>query len=168
MIKEASGSGKGTITFQVSSAFLAFQAVDDRPPTRWIKEKKCADGAFILFGDDETHLHIVEMKSGLRLKDWQHVRLQFKGMLLNAYAIKGLIDLDGYSKVTCYIAYSRDLLSPATPTTPVLRKFQLGTNKPLADIGDWLSGTIQLEKNITADIIKIKRDANGNGSHVVS
>lgn len=166
-ISEKATGGAGTITFNVSLPYLAFRATDNNPPMHWLAASKCADGAFVLFDDEQAHLHIVELKSKLTAKEWKKVKLQFEGMLLNAMAVAGVIELSHFSSVTCYIAYAEDAISVEKNASPVFYKNLPGTSAAAPEIAEWLAEQLTALDKFKMTLIKLKRNSDGNATHSI-
>lgn len=162
-IVEKTASGAGTITITVGQPCLVFQP--GREPTKWLAHTQCADGAFIVFEEDGSHLHIVELKSRLTAAEWDHARKQMEGMLVNAMALKGVINIPDYTKVICYVAFKKDDILPSKTASPITLKVGVGLPFAVAGTEGWLKGSITLLNKFVATVVKIQRDAEGNGAH---
>ena len=164
-IDETSAEGSGTISFSTSKFALSYQNRTNKPPIHWLLQGKCADGAFIIFDEDQAHLHIVELKSKLIPKEWKKACEQFEGMLLNSFAMAGIIELSVFDSITCYIAFSEDAISVSHNASPVLYKNLPGMVPQRHGLTEWLTSAVTLLSKYKANLIKIQRDAGGNASY---
>ncbi|ESY03910.1 hypothetical protein X753_21795 [Mesorhizobium sp. LNJC399B00] len=161
-ITETSPGGEGTARFSSKSPIIRIKS-SKQPPLLWsLKQRKCADGAFLTFVDNEVWLHIVELKSGLSLSDWAHAKKQFEGMYLTAVAVAGLLCESNVAHVTCYIAYTSDNLAATRGASPTLLKTLVGSTKTLGGWEEWTNGEISLPFNVTASVVKGKRAKGGD------
>lgn len=160
-IYEADKGGKGEVEFEYNLPCARF--LPGKQPIKWLKNQKCADGAFIIFDGSDVHLHIVELKSRLVSSEWIKAIEQFEGMLLNALAMKSIINVDRFTSITCHISFTDDQMSPSRTTLLSGLKMGLGTRPPVSGSLEWLYERLSLLNAHQAKVVKIQRDANGVG-----
>ena len=167
-IAEEETDGAGRIVFTVDKACVEILGIPAKHHFLWLKEAKCADGAFILFeSDEEAHVHIVELKSNLSNKDWITAKGQFAGMFLNVQAARGVLGLADFRSVTCYIAYKSENLSPRETASPIFIKSLLGTpGRQLGGAVDWNKEIIDLPWS-QAKLVKLQRDEAGDAVYTL-
>ncbi len=156
--EETKKGGEGICRFQSNHDIVRIKAKDQAPIIWALKNKKCAEGAFVLLHGDDISLHILEMKSGLNRSEFQKVIEQFKGMYLSALAIIGLLNLPQPKKVMLYIVYKRDKISQPDSRSLIANKPLIG-KAPIESL--WRKGKITLHGE-TANLIKGQRDAQGD------
>ncbi|MFA7751960.1 hypothetical protein, partial [Klebsiella pneumoniae] len=91
-IIETASSGAGRVTFTSALPFIHLRHLDDQPPLKWTKNRRCADAAIIVEDGEDLCLHIVELKSKLTTKGWLIVKEQISGMIANATAMLAVIN----------------------------------------------------------------------------
>lgn len=105
-----------------------------------LKYKNCAD--FIVFEEKEKNInvHIFEMKRTVRLKEWDHIKAQFTGALLNAYALAGILEeMIEKNNIYFYTCFRRDSIN-----SPIGMRTVLSNRKDEMDGADWFSNNIIL------------------------
>lgn len=164
-IVETDPTGSGTITFACRERSIVF-APKEKRSLLWVKNERCADGAFITFDEGGVHLHIAELKSTLNFGKWSRAIEQFCGMFLSVLSAARLLQIRDFSSVTCYIAFKSEQMSAATSTSPVLLKAPVGSGSlPLKT--RWDKEVVELPLATFATLKKIQRDGSGNASFVV-
>lgn len=98
---------QGVANLQVSltSPCILFKKLD-KNKLPYLKIKTCADYVLFENRNDEWFVHIFELKTSVKAKEWIHIKKQFSGALQNAYALAGVlgieIDLDRVKTYTVY------------------------------------------------------------------
>jgi hypothetical protein len=125
-------------------------------PLIWaLAQRKCADGALIAFHDNETHLHIVELKATVKLGNWADILHQFEGMFLTSLAVAHLLNIHRPTHVTCYIAMIKNLIThPSRTASPTLLKFPVGGRETFGRLETWIREVIQLPLSFEAALVK--------------
>ncbi|EIJ41784.1 hypothetical protein BegalDRAFT_0876 [Beggiatoa alba B18LD] len=126
-----------------------------------LHERTVADAIIFYLSETETHLHIIECKTTVRSDEWEHIKKQFKGALLNAFALHGLLALKKITAIYVYTAFRRDKIQPQNNPNPVLLKTGVGTNLNLTNSLDWFDETIKLLSIPNIPHQKIELDENG-------
>jgi len=159
---EKNKSGAGSAIFQISGTGIVIKS-HNNPPLVWsLKIRNCADGAFITFADDEAHLHLVELKSGLSQKDWAHAIEQFRGMYFSSIAAGKLLGIEEFSTIRCYISYKTLKMATLETISPVLIKTLVGKRTPLGGQNEWEKEVIEFPLGHAANLVKSQRDDSGN------
>lgn len=166
-------SGKAKVSFTASRDFLHLKHVDNKPPLKWMRNRQCADAGIVLDYGESLHLHVVELKSTLRSKDWDGVRSQFSGMIANVIALLAAIGAPKPSGVTCHVSYTRNQIRPPVDSDPadtadtIALKMQVGSKEPLIDLSDWHLCRLDVFGYTNVELRKIPRDIDtgeGKGS----
>jgi hypothetical protein len=153
-VKEVKSAGAGACNFTSESAVLFIKAKDSAPIVWALKNRKCAEAAFLTIDDEgKCHLHIVEMKSSLSSGDFRKVIEQWRGMYLSALAVLGVIKMDHPVQVRAYIAFRNDRVAQIDPTQLVLTKTLVGGERMPA-LQEWATGKVDLYHGVSASIIK--------------
>ncbi|ETD72646.1 hypothetical protein V757_03070 [Pelistega indica] len=159
--EETKDQGKGKCTFFSKEPVLSIKAQNKAPLIWSLKNRHCAEGAFLTFQAHGNLLHLIEMKSTLRTRAWNTAKKQFEGMHLSALAIIKLLQLNDPIQIRAYIVYSRDEMRAPDVSSYVINKPLVGeVNK--FDGHDWTHSEIELNYNQEAQLIKIQRDHNGD------
>lgn len=155
---ETKEGGEGICFFESNDKVLILKA-HNNPPLIWsLRNKKCAEGAFLVIRKDGTlELHILEMKSKLTHREFTKVLAQWSGMYLSALAILGIIQMKLPDKVFLYIAFKQDCVNQIDSRDPIFLKSQVG-GASLPGVEEWSSNQVSLHHNITAHIVKKQRD----------
>lgn len=161
-ITETEESGSGTATLSVEGDYVFLKGCAGRHQIIWLNHHKCADGGVITFSQQDVVIHVVELKSTVRIKEWKKARQQFSGMLLNSLALLGCAGLPDNIKVKCYLAYRADAMTPARSASPIFGKKLPDLKMPETGYEGWDSSFIELPFGIVAEFSKHKRDEDGN------
>ena len=122
-----------------------------------------ADATVCKFLDDTSiELHIVECKRTLTTKNWEKVKVQFKGGIQNSYGLCGILN-KSLSKVVFYTVFREDKIDILNTTNPILLKATLGTTQKTSAL-DWKSSKINI-LNREFEHIKIPLDGDGKGTY---
>jgi len=156
IIEEKKEAGKGVCVFKSNSDALVLKAKDKAPLLWALKNKKCAEGAFLTSSSDGLTLHIVEMKSRLDIKEFTKVVEQFKGMYYSSLSVVSLCEFDKIVSIKLYLAFKRDLMNNSQQ--PILNKVQVGGAEILPIKKIWNSNLIPLSNNTHGHLIKGQRD----------
>lgn len=156
-IIEKKTDGAGVCYFDAQAPVLLIKAKDQAPIVWSLKNSKCAEGAFLIKRNDlSLELHIVEMKSGLTLKDFLKVIQQWRGMYLSALAVIGIIKSSLPVKVVAYVAYKQDKINYVDATQPIMLKTQVG-GALMPGKKEWSDERVILEHGVVAQIVKKQR-----------
>lgn len=165
---DVTGRGPGRIEIAKKGDFLHFTPGDNnnsRIP--WIKQKKCCDAILISTEDNNTHIHIFELKTKLTFKDWEKICDQLEGGALSSLAVCGVLDIFQPYKIYIYIAY-HEIEEESFKKRLLIetgRKMTVGT-KPSPAIMWKHRQFVFREKRF--NIVFIKRDCHGNAQHNIS
>ena len=153
---ERDPKGKGAAKFNSGNPCILIRSQKQSPQIWALKQRKCADGAFLTFDDQGSHLHLVELKSKLSLGDWAHALHQFEGMYLTAIAIMRLLEIQAAATVTCYLAAKEDAVTEAEAVTasPTLMKAPVGAVRTFGGLKVWLKDTVSLPFSTSANLVK--------------
>lgn len=153
VIEERKAEGLGKCFFKGSGPVLLIRARDQAPVLWCLKNRKCAEAAFLIStADGLTHLHIVEIKSKLGLKEYKRVIEQWQGMYLSSLAVLTLANIDAPSSVTVYVAFTEEKLQ-TDPSQLILSKPLVG-GQPILPKSSWNDGIIDLCNGVKANICK--------------
>jgi len=157
---EKNEEGKAEIIFSSSDNFLSI-CLSEENRLKYLKRANVADGTVCKFIDDNTlELHIVECKRTINTKNWEKVKLQFEGGLINSYGLCGILDKK-VAKIIFYTAYKNNKMDTLNTTNPILLKATLGNNQKSSAM-DWKSKYVRIQ-NREFEHIKIELDSNGKG-----
>lgn len=151
--EEVKTGGQGKCTFETKTLTIKIKAKDQAPIVWALKNKKCAEGAFVkLLSNGETSLHILEMKSGLNSSEFSKVLEQFKGMYLSALSIISLLRIQEPKEIYVYIAYSTDKITNPNlnPSNPAASKVGIGSPERAI----WNNGIVNLYYELKAKLVK--------------
>lgn len=156
-VKETKEPGVGSCYF-VSDCQTLFIKAKDQAPVVWsLKNKKCAEAAFLTISPEgEAELHIVEMKSKLSRSDFLKVIEQWRGMYLSALAVLGVLKAPYPSKITVYVAYKSDKVVDVNASQPIMLKPRVGGALP-AGVSEWRNNRVNLHHGVHANIVKGER-----------
>lgn len=147
--------GRGKTQFNSTSQSLIIKAHDKAPLVWALKNRKCAEGAFLTFNQESASftLHILEMKSKLTTSEFLHVLDQFSGMYLSAISMMAVMQIPQPSQVKLYIAYKS---LAWTESQPYQLKTMVGGQTPKGAT-EWLTEKIKLPHGIIGQLVKGKR-----------
>lgn len=149
--------GEAEVEFEVRAEALHLRQIDDRPPLKWMQNRKCADDAIIIKSDEGVAVHIIELKSKLTRKEWIKARSQFEGMLANSMALLAVIGAPSPNRVVVHISYQSENVSSNQIADTVFLKLQVGSTSAIGQVDDWLAEKLELF-GYTAELRKIPRD----------
>ncbi len=159
---EKNESGKAEVIFSSENDLLSICLSEDNR-LKYLKIANVADGTVCEFiSDNELILHITECKKTINSKNWEKVKLQFKGGLTNSFGLCGILDKT-VSKVIFYTAFREDKLNSLNTPNPILLKSTIG-NKQKTSAIDWDSSGVNI-LNTNFEHKKIKLDENGEGKY---
>jgi len=159
-VVEKNESGKAEVLFNSNNELLAICLSEDNR-LKYLKTANVADGTVCEFvNESEIILHIAECKRTINTKNWEKVKLQFRGGIQNSYGLCGVLN-KSVSKVVFYTAFREDKLNTRNTTNPILLKATLGTKEKTSAI-DWNQTKISiLDREF--EHIKIQLDSDGKG-----
>uniref|UniRef100_UPI004048EA30 hypothetical protein n=1 Tax=Aliarcobacter sp. TaxID=2321116 RepID=UPI004048EA30 len=159
-VVEKNEAGKAEVLFKSSNDLLSI-CLSEENRLKYLKIANVADGTIYAFiNESEIILHITECKRTINTKNWEKVKLQFKGGLTNSFGLCGILDKT-VSKIIFYTAFREDSLDNKNTTNPILLKATLGTTKKTSAI-DWSDKKINI-LNREFEHIKIQLDSDGKG-----
>lgn len=163
VIERALG-GAARVVFPFAHRFLHLKHLDDQPPLKWSKNRRCADAAIIIEEGPELCLHVVELKSKLTTKTWLTVKQQLSGMIANATAMLAVTGGPQPKKIICHVSFTEDAVGTAATADPILLKLMVGAATPIGKTDDWASAKLELFGFRDIPLRKIPRDpATGDG-----
>lgn len=121
-LDEKDKPGEAEVT--ASTAFDCFHVrYIDKHSFSLLSNQKCADHLLFIYDDHAKRwgLHIFEFTKSMNNSRWENkVIPQFDGALSNAYAIAGVLHIDGFSSITVCCGYRIDTtrVSPAELKRP--------------------------------------------------
>jgi hypothetical protein len=162
VVTETASDGASQAVFKTDKPCVIVKA-DKNAPLLWaLAQRKCADCAFFLFDKDGAHLHIVELKSKIRLATWALTLNQFQGMFLTALAVARLLQVHELVRVTCYLAGTEDrITNESESASPTLLKAPVGMTKTFGGHESWDKGVVELPLSFKAALVKGWKDAAG-------
>lgn len=162
VITEKDLGGSGQIVVSTTKPVLPITGIE-KLHTSWLREKKTSDGAFIFKQGNSVQIHLFELKTTVGFKTWMKVIRQFEGLLLDILAMLGVLGSNWKISVVAYVAFQNDVLSAANSISSTGLKLGLGTGKPTLDDQGWANSTLQVLNFQSVPLVKIVRDASGNG-----
>lgn len=123
--------------------------------------ESCADHIiFERVSDQSWNLHIIECKKSVGDSEWEKIKKQFEGALLNALALMGVLGIEKLEEIKCYTAFRRDKLTVRECTNPALLKTLVGGPASGNPILEWRYGRVQILsiKNITHRKIQLDQE----------
>lgn len=145
------------------SKALLISHASNQPPTDWLVQRKCADGALVVQGGRRVTAHVFEHKSRLTPGEWFKAKQQLQGMCLNVRAILAVVGHQAPDTYVLHVSFTEEAMgSGPEPADIVLKKALVGSGKPLLDISDWTAGEATIEGVGTARVLKIRRDTATN------
>ena len=161
-VVETSKEGEATVHISAANTLLAVKTTE-KNALNYLRQKAVADGTVCEFlADGTVILHLVECKKTVREKSWKHIKKQFHGALLNAFALCGLLNLQQITAIRLYTAYQNDKLSAESSPNPSLIKMPVGSRQPSL-ARDWRSGSVNII-GYNFEHQKIVLDADGMAS----
>ncbi len=107
-----------------------------------LKCKNCAD--YIIFEETEDGItvHILEMKRTVKEKEWEHIKKQFLGAVLNSYALAGVLETEiDERRIQFYTCYRRDLINSSVSMRAALANRTIKSGN-----AEWNSGMVKIEE----------------------
>jgi hypothetical protein len=151
VVTEVDPQGVGTAVFTTDKHCILIKPKHNIVPIWSLSRRNCADGAFFLFDSDknEVRLHIVELKSIVRFKDWIKALGQIEGMFLVALAVGRLLHMHEVPRVTCYLVLKEDRIrgSELETPSPILLKGQVGGTATFGRKESWDKEVIELPRS---------------------
>lgn len=140
-IEEPISDGYAKVSLVSENRLVVFKKME-RNGLQNLKCKNCADYIVLEECEKKTKVHIFEMKRTVKSKEWVHIKKQFVGAILNAYALSGVIDIPVEQKdIQLYTCYRRDLLQ-----TPIAMRYTLSVRDSVQDISEWNDKEITLKE----------------------
>lgn len=139
-IEESASEGYAKVSLKSDHKLVVFKKME-RNKLQNLKCKNCAD--YIVFEEQDQNMkvHIFEMKRTVKSKEWKHIKKQFLGAIINAYALAGVLGeaLDKHN-IRLYTCYRRDLLQ-----TPAALRYALAAGDTSLELSDWNGKEILLK-----------------------
>lgn len=144
ILEETKESGKAKLKINVKNPCIAFKCLDDNklPYISWLK---CADDIVFEERDGTWILHIIEFKSKVTAKRWQHIKEQFKGAILNSLSIAGYLGINfDMNDIKLYTGFKENAIPNQLLANPIMLKRQVGKSCCQNDCFDWNKGKVTL------------------------
>ena len=114
--------------------------MESNRPT-YFKCKNCADNiVFEKINDNEWKLHVVEFKRTVKENEWKTIKNQFKGAILNAKALSGVLDIK-IKEIKCYTGFRRDHMGKEPASLKSLIGLDAMENLKI----EWDSGKVHID-----------------------
>lgn len=159
-LEETVDLGKGRSFFNSTVPVLLMKSNHQGPLIWALGNKKCAEGGFIVFNDNGLTLHLLEMKSQLRRRDWSRVKEQLMGMYLASIAVMHILQLDRPISVIVYVAYTEDKIQQRDERSYINNKM-INPEQDI-ELQEWSQGKLHLPHGVIAEIRKGVRDSTGD------
>ncbi len=164
-VTERDPGGAGTLTLTPATPHVLCTVPGGRTALHWAKEKKAADAGVIeLREDGGARAHLVELKSHLDWDQWISVRRQFAGMLVNLYAVCGVLGLPPPEQVFAYVAFRVAAVDPKKTANPASLKAPLGSGARPAALAEWQDARLSLLDRPSVPLVKVVREASGDAT----
>ncbi len=140
-IEEKKKGGEALVYFR-SNSKNTFFIKGEESRNKYLKQKgfKIADGIIFVFENDLiASLHIVELKKTVGFDEWSKTKEQFKGALIAAMAIKGILEIK-VKGVYLYTAYREDKIKTVDDSA-----FVLNGQPPSKELNEWTTNIVTLE-----------------------
>lgn len=161
-VVEPSAEGEAEVCITADNALLLVKTTE-KNALGYLRQKKVADGTVCEFvSDTSVNLHLIECKRTVKAGNWEHVKEQFQGALLNAFAVCGLLNVKDIREIRLYTAYRNDRLSAENSANPTLMKMQVGSRQP-AMAQDWQDGAVRVLNHLCTHQ-KILLDTDGKAA----
>lgn len=158
-VEELNASGAAEVTFPNDSLAIYIKHLDNQPPLKWTKNRRCADAAIVVQEGDDLKLHVVELKSKLTRTEWLKAKEQCAGMVANTIAVLAVGGLGRPSAVVYHVSFTEDVVNDNNKTNTVLMKVPLGGKSIIGDVSDWKNSHTAILGYSSVEIRKILRDA---------
>jgi len=155
-LEETKAGGEAKVKFILNNSCIAFFHMESNKP-KYFKCKNCSDNiVFEKINDSEWKLHVIELKRTVKLKEWEKIKEQFKGAILNAKALSGVLEIK-IKEIICYTGFRRDCLGKEL----VDLKTFIGLEASQTPYIEWDSGRvhIDLDSKLVLRHQKIQLDA---------
>jgi hypothetical protein len=161
MICEKDTAGKAELRLDLRFPSIQFKGADKRQ-WQYLANKKCADSIVFQYSNDQWALHIFEIKTTVRHKDWETIKKQFDGAFLNALAMAGFLKIR-IDRVTMHSCYRYDKLTSPMESAEI--KQALTNRESREAIDSWRRPEYRLNycENILCAHEKTQLDASGTG-----
>lgn len=163
-VREATPGGEGEVTLTFAGKAACFSG-DAQPPIKWSSQLKCADGAVLRTNGPKTHLHLVELKSKLTVKELLKCSEQFHGGYINGLALCGVLELEKPDATVCLIGFKTETVTPSIAANPSLAKIIPGNPASIV-LGNWALGRIDIPGAGTCNLTTVQLDAASNAAVV--
>lgn len=141
-IEESIESGYAKVKIICNNKIVVFKNMEKKKLQN-LKCKNCAD--YIIFEEtqDGTVVHILEMKRTVKEKEWEHIKKQFLGAVLNSYALAGVLETEiDERKIEFYTCYRRDFLNSS-----ISMRVALADRTAKSGNAEWNSGVVKIEES---------------------
>lgn len=167
--EEKNDSGKGVVRFQLDDQ--ALQVIHNgKPPIKWARNQKCADGALVVCSGDDVILHVIELKRKVTSSSWSDIKQQFEGMVLNVRAMLAIVEHHQPTSIVCHIGYEEETISPEKNVDPSLLKIPLGKLADPPGALEWQNGRVAIlgfNDIYLKKIIRVNENSEGLGDLIV-
>jgi hypothetical protein len=140
-IEEKIESGYAKVKINCDNRIVVFKNMEKKRLQN-LKCKNCAD--YIIFEETEDGItvHILEMKRTVKEKEWEHIKKQFLGAVLNSYALAGVLETEiDERRIQFYTCYRRDLINSSVSMRAALANRTIKSGN-----AEWNSGMVKIEE----------------------
>ncbi len=165
-VRETAKEGEAEIVFRVANDTLRINLSEDNR-LNYLKQKKVADAVIFEFiSEHAVRIHIIECKSTVKRNEWEHIKEQFTGAVINAVAMLGVLGFQeqDIQETLFYTAYRKEKLSIDNNPNPGQLKHPVGkSSRPSAyeATHEWMNGRISILSLAHARHYKIPLDEKG-------
>lgn len=159
--EEKQKEGKMKIKLELRNPCIMFRDLDENC-LGYFDNRKTADCiVFEKKEEDVWALHIFEMKKQVKTKEWEKIRIQFKGAYYNALALAGYLGVEQFLQETrLYTCFWRDRMN----LDSLASRATLSRGNTL--LKEWMQGKVKLDcfetVNFAMKKIEVKEDQSGH------
>lgn len=162
-IVETNQTGEAELVVRSKNQAISFR-IKEGNGFSYLKVKNTPDG--IVFEKNATNhwiLHVFECKKTVSEKSWTKAKKQFKGGILHAQMLRGLLDIPEFSMIKLYTVYRHDKLLTYTQDPGLLRQ-PVGVAVKKSPYQDWNEEELSMLWYDHLSHIPILLDEEGKGS----
>ncbi|CAM2079423.1 MAG: hypothetical protein NSGCLCUN01_03643 [uncultured Clostridium sp.] len=143
-LEERSKDGEAKLDLIVNSPCIAFKQVD-KNKNSYFAYKKCADNMIFQNVNNTWVLHIVEFKKTVKSDEWEKIKTQFLGCLLNAIGMAGYLGINiDYKNIQLYTCFRNDKINSQRLASPIELRGKVGKSLKKNNTDDWEVGEVEL------------------------
>lgn len=140
-LEETKEDGYAKLLCRLNNYSICFLKLEKKR-LQYFKHGKCADSLmFEKVSQDDWHIHVFEFKRKVKSGSWEHIKEQFKGALLNATALMGVLGIKSVIKISCYTIYRENKIEE----DPILFKAPVGEKVVDHPFIDWVTGNMKID-----------------------